>query len=118
MNKTYAISLTAMDEDDDAIQCRSSQYVEAGPRLTSHKFRNADVDLVSFRRSSIIESFVKNHFYMHQRYNRIYTVIVEMLLIICYSSANAIGFGIFTPFFTYALSRVVAKNSAFFFSKR
>lgn len=118
MNKTYAISLTAMDEDDDAIQCRSSQYVEAGPRLTSHKFRNADVDLVSFRRSSIIESFVKNHLYMHQRHNRIYTVIVEMLLIICYSSANAIGFGIFTPFITYALSRVVAKNSAFFFSKR
>lgn len=37
-----------------------------------------------------------------------------MLLIICYITANAIGFGIFPSFFTYALSRVVAKNLAFF----
>lgn len=59
MNKTYAISLTAMDEDDDAIKCRHSQWVEAGSRLTSHKFWNANVDAVSFRRSSISESFVK-----------------------------------------------------------
>eukprot|EP00105_Crassostrea_gigas_P024738 XP_011445097.2 PREDICTED: uncharacterized protein LOC105340624 [Crassostrea gigas] len=47
MNKTYAISLTAMDEDDDAIKCRHSQWVEAGPRLTSHRFRNANVDAES-----------------------------------------------------------------------
>lgn len=59
MNKTYAISLTAMDEDDDAIKCRSSQYVEAGPDLTSHRFHKANVDAVSLRRSSISESLVK-----------------------------------------------------------
>lgn len=59
MNKTYAISLTAMDEDDDAIKCRSSKYVEAGPDLTSHRFYKANVDAVSLQRSSISESFVK-----------------------------------------------------------
>lgn len=47
-----------MDEDDDAIKCRHSQWVEAGPRLTSHRFRNANVDAVSFWRSPISESFV------------------------------------------------------------
>lgn len=94
MNKTYAISLTAMDEDDDAIKCRFSQYVEAGPRLTSHRFSSANVDKVSFRRSSFSESFVKKHPHLYQRYNSPDTIILEMLLMICYSSENEIGFGI------------------------
>ena len=35
-----------MDEDDDAIHCRLSKYVEAGPKITSNPIPNTSVDKV------------------------------------------------------------------------
>ena len=46
VNRTYEISLTAMDEDDDAIHCRLSLFVEAGSALTSNPIPNTSVDKV------------------------------------------------------------------------
>jgi hypothetical protein len=48
MNRTYDIHLTAVDEDDDAISCRLSRYVEAGPRITSHKIPHTSVISLAF----------------------------------------------------------------------
>ena len=46
VNRTYEISLTAMDEDDDAIHCRLSKYVEAGSAITTNPITNTSVDKV------------------------------------------------------------------------
>ena len=46
VNRTYEISLTAMDEDDDAIHCTHSIYVEAGSALTSNPIPNTSFDNV------------------------------------------------------------------------
>ncbi|XP_056020661.1 uncharacterized protein LOC125649402 [Ostrea edulis] len=44
MNRTYNIHLTAIDEDDDAIYCRFSRYVEAGAAISFHTLPNTVVD--------------------------------------------------------------------------
>lgn len=106
MNRTYAISLTAMDEDDDAINCRLSRYVEAGTLITSHKIRNANVDLVSiFGTLLFVNLLFKNHLNLYSIYINIMTMPLsyeEIAVFICSGTANEIGFGICRSFFTCA----------------